>query len=72
MAADGKQPQNPLYLGLAKPAQRALADAGLATSAQLARRTEGEIAALHGMGPNAIKTLTATLAKSGLRFAKRT
>jgi len=51
---------------LAKPAQRALAAAGIATLADLAKRTDAGLLSLHGMGPNALATLRAALA------AKRT
>jgi hypothetical protein len=54
--------------GLARPAQRALAGAEITTLADLADRAEAEVAALHGMGPNALKTLRAALAERGLAF----
>jgi hypothetical protein len=54
---------------LAKPAQRALAGAGYRTLPQLTRVPESEIAALHGIGPNALKVLRETLAEHGLSFA---
>ncbi len=54
--------------GLARPAQRALANAGVASLGELAERTEREIAALHGMGPNAVKTVRAALDAEGLSF----
>ena len=60
---------NPLNEGLAKPAQRALANVGIKSLAQLAKRSEAEVAALHGMGPNAIATLKRTLAANGLSFS---
>lgn len=47
---------------LAKPAQRALAAAGIATLADVARRTDAELLALHGMGPNALAVSRAALA----------
>lgn len=56
--------------GLAKPAQRALANAGIKNLAQLAKKSEAEIATLHGMGPNAIATLKRTLAAVGKSFAR--
>ncbi len=40
--------------GLSGPALRALAHAGIRSMAQLAQRTEQEIAALHGMGPKGL------------------
>ena len=55
---------------LAAPARRALAGAKLASLAQLARRTEAEVAALHGMGPNALATLKAAMKAKGLGFRK--
>ena len=70
MASKKTQAANPLYDGLAKPAQRALANAGIKRLAQLARKSEAEIAALHGMGPNALATLKRTLASNGLSFAR--
>jgi len=65
-----KADTNPLHEGLAKPAQRALANAGIKTVAQLAARTEGEIAGLHGMGPNGVAALKRTLAMHKLKFAR--
>jgi predicted RecB family nuclease len=71
MAGKKMQPATgTLQDGLAKPAQRALANAGIKTVAQLARKTEPEIAALHGMGPNAIATLKRALGANGLTFAR--
>ena len=53
---------------LAAPARRALASAGYSSLTQLAHATEDEIAALHGMGPNAMKTLRQALHDHGLSF----
>lgn len=52
--------------GLAKPAHRALARAGIDSLEALAGRTEKELAALHGLGPNGIAALKAALAAKGL------
>lgn len=60
---------SPAFKFLAAPAQRALAGAGVATFEQLAARTEAEVAALHGMGPNALKKLREALAERGLSFS---
>ena len=57
--------------GLAAPARRALATAGISSLEELSRRTEREIAALHGIGGNALATLRAALAASGSSFAER-
>jgi len=54
--------------GLAAPARRALQGAGLTTLAKLAKMREAEIAELHGMGPNALGKLRASLKKAGLSF----
>ena len=55
--------------GLSAPARRALAGAGIVTVQQLAARTEGEVLALHGLGPGALGPLRGTLAAVGLAFA---
>jgi hypothetical protein len=55
---------------LAAPAQRALAGAGLDSLAKLAGKREAEVAALHGMGPNALATLKTALKAKGLGFRK--
>lgn len=54
---------------LAAPARRALANAGILTLRDLARRTEAEVMKLHGMGPNAIRTLRLALQERGMSFA---
>ena len=54
---------------LASPARRALEGAGLTTLAKLARKSEAQVRALHGMGPNAMATLRAALRKGGRSFA---
>ncbi|MBI1362131.1 MAG: DNA-binding protein [Alphaproteobacteria bacterium] len=53
---------------LAAPARRALAGAGLASLGQLSRITEAEVAALHGMGPNALASLKTAMKARGLAF----
>jgi hypothetical protein len=53
---------------LASPARRALAGAGITRLDQLTRMTEAELLLLHGMGPNAIKTLRLALQEKGLSF----
>ena len=54
---------------LSAPAQRALANAGIASLSLLAAHSESEVAKLHGMGPNALKRLKEALAEKGLSFA---
>jgi DNA repair protein RadC len=56
---------------LARPAQRALAGAGIQSLKQLSNFSEQEIQLLHGIGPNALKQLHAALQAKGLSFAKR-
>lgn len=56
---------------LAAPAQRALAGASVKSLAEISRMTEAEVAALHGIGPNAMKTLKDAMNAKKLSFAKR-
>ena len=56
---------------LASPAQRALAGAGIQNLKQLAKFSEAEIKGLHGIGPNALKSLLRALAEKGLSFANK-
>jgi DNA repair protein RadC len=55
---------------LAKPAQRALAQAGFFRLEQLAKVSEAELLKLHGMGPKTMGQLRAALAEKGLNFAE--
>jgi hypothetical protein len=55
---------------LAAPARHALESAGLTTLARLSKQSESQVRELHGMGPNAIAKLRATLEKDGLSFRK--
>jgi len=55
---------------LAAPARRALAGAGLVSLAQVAKQREADVAALHGIGPNAMATLKAAMRAKGLGFRK--
>jgi hypothetical protein len=57
---------------LAAPARRALAAAGITRLSDLTRITEKEISSLHGIGPNAVRTLRAALEAHGLAFAVET
>jgi predicted flap endonuclease-1-like 5' DNA nuclease len=54
--------------GVAAPAQRALAGAGITQLEQLAKWTESDLLALHGMGPKAIGLLRDALRAKGLSF----
>lgn len=55
--------------GLAAPARRALAAAGITRLEQLAQRREDEVRSWHGMGPKAIDRLRQALAERGMSFA---
>jgi len=67
-----QQPESNLPDGLAAPARRALAGAGIERLEQLTEISEAEIKALHGIGPNAIVKLRAALDAKGLAFADKT
>jgi predicted RecB family nuclease len=54
--------------GLSAPARRALQGAGIDSPKKLARHSETDILALHGMGPSAIPKLRAALKAQGLAF----
>ena len=55
---------------LARPAQRALSEAGYLRLEQLTKVSETELKQLHGIGPKAIKQLRRALDAKGLSFAK--
>ncbi|MWC29282.1 ribose-5-phosphate isomerase RpiA [Paenibacillus sp. MMS18-CY102] len=57
-----------LPAGLAKPALRALAGAGIANLGQLAQISELELNQLHGIGPNAVRLLRQAMKHNGLTF----
>jgi len=63
-----KRPTGGFMAELAAPARRALQGAGLTTLARLSKRTEAQVRELHGMGPNALAKLRASLRKAGLSF----
>jgi len=50
------------------PATRALAAAGITRLAEVARLSEHDLLALHGMGPKAVRVLREALAEQGLAF----
>lgn len=63
-ADDG--PGAELTTRIGRVAHRALTAEGIVTYADLARRTEAELAALHGVGPKALAVLREELASRGL------
>jgi predicted RecB family nuclease len=54
--------------GLAAPARRALQGAGVTSVKALARHSETDILALHGIGSSALPKLHAALKAAGLAF----
>ena len=58
-------------IGIAAPARRALIDAGITRLSQLKNFTRQEIAALHGMGPSALRTLEVALKGNGTSFKSK-
>lgn len=66
----GRKPEAGFLAVLGAPARRALEGAGIKTLSQLARRTEGELLALHGFGPSSLPKLRAALAERGLAFRR--
>lgn len=65
-----KRAQSDFPEKLAAPALRALAHADIKTLKGLTKHTEKEIAALHGMGPNAVKLLKLALKDKKYKFAE--
>lgn len=59
-----------LELGLGAPARRALIDDGLFKLSDLRKTSLAAVKELHGMGPNAIRILTAEMKKADLSFRK--
>lgn len=59
----------PLPAGIGRPATSALAGIGCTDLPAVARLTEKEVLALHGVGPKAVRLLRAALAEHGLSFA---
>lgn len=51
-------------------AKRALASHGFTTYAHLAGTTRGELLAIHGIGPKAVRILAEELARRGMSFTE--
>ncbi len=62
--------ENKISSTLARPAQRALANAGITSLKELSKFSEKEISSLHGIGPNAITQIKKALLQKGLSFSK--
>lgn len=61
--------ESELPVGLAKPALRALASAGITSLSEFSKLTEASVANLHGMGPKALSAIKAALKANGTSFA---
>lgn len=61
---------NSLPAKLSKPAQRALAGAGIVHLEQFTSLTEAEVLKLHGMGRKAMEIIRLALADKGMDFAR--
>ena len=70
MSNSDNQPESDLPAKLGKPAERALANAGIRRLADLTKFSEAEIKKLHGVGPHAINELRSALQAKGLSFAR--
>lgn len=70
MTKEDQQISN-LPVGLAAPAQQALAAAGIVRLEQLTRLSEAELLHWHGIGPKALDLLRRALAAKGLSFADK-
>jgi hypothetical protein len=55
---------------ISAPALRALLNAKIKNLAALSKRTEREVASLHGMGPKGVSMLKQAMRKRGLSFKK--
>lgn len=64
LSRDSDLPRN-----IGRPATSALNGASITTLAELAEHTEAEIAALHGVGPKAVRLLTEALAEKNLTWS---
>lgn len=65
-----KKPLTGFLSLLAAPARRALENAGIKTLSQLAKHSEDEMLALHGMGKSSLPILQKALKEKGLEFKK--
>ena len=63
-----RAPKEGLLAGVAAPARRALARAGISTVHELAKFSEAELLAMHGMGPSTLPKLRKALEAAGLTF----
>lgn len=64
-----KKPADEFFGAFAAPARRALAGAGIDSVKKLAKHSEKEILALHGMGRASLPAMKKLLREAGLSFA---
>ena len=68
-SSDSTHPNRAAFpAGMSGPSLRALHGAGIRSMDDLARWTESDLAALHGMGPKGIRILRDALSTSGRGF----
>ena len=67
-----KRPSIGLLAELGAPARRALERAGITTTIELAKYTEAQVMALHGVGPGSLPKLRQSLQSEGLSFKATT
>ncbi len=65
-----EQSESALPKGIGKPATRALASVGVISLDQVTRFTEGQLLALHGVGPKAVGILKDALRAQSKSLAK--
>ncbi|WP_437923195.1 helix-hairpin-helix domain-containing protein [Sorangium sp. So ce291] len=65
-----EEAESALPKGIGKPATRALASVGISRLDQVARLTEAELLALHGVGPKAVGVIKAALEAQGKSLAR--
>jgi hypothetical protein len=63
-----KKSYSPEFPKLSKPAHRALERAGILKLKDLAKWTEKDLLALHGVGPSAIPPLKIAMKKAAVKF----
>lgn len=70
IAAESEPPGGDLPAAIGRPATQALRGAGISTVDEVAKRTERELLALHGVGPRAVRILADVLARQGRSLAR--
>lgn len=63
--------ESDLPIKLAKPAKRALTNAGYVRLEQLSKISEADVLELHGMGPKAFEQLRQAMKVKGLTFVNK-